>query len=869
LTTAAFFVVLPPEPYKINTIPSSYCHMLFLNKVLFMTIVMVLVWLVPSNSTGQTATVWGTVTDQKSKAVDLVHVTVIGSSGGVTTDRNGRFEIRIPSDTVVRLGFSFIGFDQQEFLLRLNPNERRQLDVTLIEGATMLPSLEVRDEKLRSTSLTRLNPKQAMQIPSSGGGIEDLIKTLPGVSSNNELSSQYTVRGGNFDENLVYVNDIEIYRPFLVRSGQQEGLSFLNSALVSSILFSAGGFNAEYGDKLSSVLDITYKRPTETAGSVSASLLGAEMHVEGSQANRRFTYLVGARYKTTAYLLNALETQGSYRPDFSDIQSMISYGLHPKWELSLLGYYSRNKYNLIPESRQTDFGTIQEAYRLNIYFEGQEVDRYETGMGAITLSHKPDKNLELKLIASAFSTVESETYDVLGQYWIGRLETSPGDEQFGNVVQAQGVGSFLEHARNYFDAQVVNLEHKATLIGSNSVTKWGLKFQHQRIHDRVHEWEMIDSACYSLPIVPWEPDNPTPGRPDFQLNQSVRADNRININSYSAFVQQAWNFFNRKGEEFVLTAGVRANYWDYGKEFKLSPRASVAYKPNWERKMVFRLAGGVYNQPPFYRELRLFDGSLYPDSRSQQSFHLVGGTDLNFTAWNRPFVFTGEAYYKFLNNLIPYEVDNVRIRYYADQEARGYAAGLDFKVNGEFVKGVESWMSMSLMKTEEDIRDDFTDIWVDAEGKRVYTRQLAADTIRLFPGMIPRPSDQRFNFSIFFQDYIPGYPTFRVHLKLLFGTSLPFGPPNAQRSGQTLRMPPYRRVDIGFSKQLVGEHSVLRPNSPFRYIRNSWISLEVFNLLQISNTISYIWVKDIENRQYAVPNYLTPRQVNLKLVVEF
>jgi len=360
--------------------------MLFLNKVLFMTIVMVLVWLVPSNSSGQTATVWGTVTDQKSKAVDLAHVTVIGSPGGVTTDRNGRFEIRIPSDTVVRLGFSFIGFDQQEFLLRLKPNERRQLDVTLIEGATMLPSLEVRDEKLRSTSLTRLNPKQAMQIPSSGGGIEDLIKTLPGVSSNNELSSQYTVRGGNFDENLVYVNDIEIYRPFLVRSGQQEGLSFLNSALVSSILFSAGGFNAEYGDKLSSVLDITYKRPTETAGSVSASLLGAEMHVEGSQANRRFTYLVGARYKTTAYLLNALETQGSYRPDFSDIQSMISYGLHPKWELSLLGYYSRNKYNLIPESRQTDFGTIQEAYRLNIYFEGQEVDRYETGMGANIIS---------------------------------------------------------------------------------------------------------------------------------------------------------------------------------------------------------------------------------------------------------------------------------------------------------------------------------------------------------------------------------------------------------------------------------------------------------------------------------------------------
>jgi len=843
--------------------------MLLLKRFFVLTLVATVFGLFPVRGVGQTATVWGTVTDQRSRAVELAHVALLGAQGGVTTDRSGRFEIKVPAEIPVRLAVSFVGFEQQEFLLRLKPDERRQLNVILVESATMLPSLEVRDEKLRSTSLTRLNPRQAMQIPSSGGGIEDLIKTLPGVSSNNELSSQYTVRGGNFDENLVYVNDIEIYRPFLVRSGQQEGLSFLNSALVSSILFSAGGFNAEYGDKLSSVLDITYKRPTETAGSVTASLLGAEMHVEGAQSNRRLTYLLGARYKTTAYLLNALETQGSYRPNFSDIQTMITYGLHPKWELSMLGYYSRNRYTLIPESRQTDFGTIQEAYRLNIFFEGQEVDSYETGMGAFTLSHKPNKNLDLKLIASAFSTVETETYDVLGQYWIGRLETSPGSEQFGNVVQAQGVGGFLEHARNYFDARVFNIEHKGTLIGRGSVTKWGLKFQHQNIHDRVHEWEMIDSAGYSLPLKPWIPGNPSPERPDFELSQSVKADNKINIGTYSAYAQQAWNIFNKMGDEFVVTAGIRANYWDYGKEFKISPRASIAYKPLWEREMSFRLAGGVYNQPPFYRELRLFDGSLYPEGRSQQSVHLVAGTDLNFMAWNRPFVFTGELYYKFLNKLVPYEVDNVRIRYYADQQAKGYATGLDLKVNGEFVRGVESWMSLSLMKTEEDIKDDFTDIWVDEEGNRVFINNEAADTLRLFPGMIPRPSDQLLNFSIFFQDYFPGYPTFRVHLKLLFGTSLPFGPPNAQRSAQTLRMPSYRRVDIGFSKQLVGEHSVLRPNSLLRHIKNSWISLEVFNLLQINNTISYIWVKDIENRQYAVPNYLTPRQINLKLVVEF
>jgi len=825
--------------------------------------------MIPFVSWAQSAKVSGTVRDERNQVVELAHVSIMGSNSGVTTDSDGRYEILIPADSTLNLAFSFIGYKPYQKQLKLTAGENLRLDVILQMTATMLPGMEVRDEKIRSSSLTRLDPKLALLLPGVSGGIEDLLKTLPGVSSNNELSSQYTVRGGNFDENLVYVNDIEIYRPFLIRSGQQEGLSFLNSSLVSSIQFSAGGFNAEYGDKLSSVLDITYKRPSESAGSISMSLLGADIHVEGVTANSKLTYLLGARYKTTAYLLNALETKGAYRPDFTDIQSLITYRINSKWEVSGLGYFSRNKYKLIPESRQTDFGTIQEAYRLNIYFEGQEVDQYRTGMGAITISHKASKNLEMKLIASAFTTVESETYDILGQYWIGRIETTPGSDQYGNVVQAQGVGSFLEHARNYFNAQVFNIEHKGTFLNNRKVLKWGVRFQHQSVEDQMHAWEMIDSAGFSLPALPNFPGQPVTTRPDFELSQSVKAKNNTGINSLNGYLQQSWNFYNPKGEEFVLTAGLRGNCWGYGKEFLISPRASIAYKPEWKKRIVIRLAAGVYNQSPFYRELRLFDGSLNPETRSQQSYQVVAGSDLSFEAWNRPFVFTSELYFKLLDKLIPYEVDNVRIRYYADQEANGYAAGIDLKVNGEFVKGIESWASLSLMQTEENIKGDYYDIYLDKEGKQVYSRQLIADTMRIFPGMIPRPSDQRLNFSLFFQDYIPGYPTFRVHLKLLFGTSLPFGPPNAQRSQQTLRMPSYRRVDIGFSKQLIGEQSIFKPSSPLRHIKNLWLSLEVFNLLQINNTISYIWVKDIENRQYAVPNYLTPRQLNLKLVVEF
>ncbi|MBG0781577.1 MAG: TonB-dependent receptor [Bacteroidales bacterium] len=812
----------------------------------------------------------GKVTDEKGNGIELANVAVKGLPGGTTTNNRGYYKLMVPADTTFELVFSFIGYQTHTKTLRPEAGKNIMLDILLRSVSTNLPAAEVIDQRINTSTLIRLDPRQAALLPTIGSGIEDLIKTLPGVSSNNELSSQYTVRGGNFDENLVYVNGIEIYRPFLIRSGQQEGLSFLNSRLVSSIAFSAGGFAAEYGDKLSSVLDITYKKPEETAASLSLSLLGAEMHVEGNK--NKFTYLLGARYKTTSYILNALETKGAYRPDFTDIQSFVTYTFNPKWELNALAYYSRNKYQLIPESRQTDFGTFQEAYRLNIYFDGQEVDNYSTGMGALSLIHRPHKDLDLRLTASAYSTVETETYDIRGQYWIGRLETSLGSGQFGNVIQAQGVGTFIDHARNYFDAIVLNIDHQGTWVKNRKVLKWGARFQLQDIDDRMSEWELVDSAGFTLPRPVDQIGSPQPARPDLLLNQVARAHNQLQWKNANAFVQHSWTFLDREEAEYTLTAGLRANYWDYANELLLSPRASLSYKPNWQKRMIFRLATGIYNQSPFYREIRMFDGSLYADARSQKSFQVVLGSDLHFMAWNRPFVFTSEVYYKYLSHIIPYEVDNVRIRYYADQSATGYAAGLDLKVNGEFVKGIESWASLSLMKTAEDVKGDSYQYFVNTEGKRITPiseNQTIADTVTVFPGMIPRPSDQRLQFSVFFQDYIPNYPTFRVHLRLIYGTKLPFGPPNSERYQQTRRMPDYRRVDIGFSKQLVGEHTQFKEKSVFRHIKNMWLSLEVFNLLQVNNTVSYIWIKDVNNQQYAVPNYLTSRQINLKLVAEF
>jgi len=814
----------------------------------------------------------GKITDEKNRPVELVNISIFGMPGGTVSDKKGLYEIEVPANTDITLVFSFIGYEKQEFPINLKTYETLTLNPVMVESAEMLPDIVIQDERIRNTNLQRIDPKGVSVIPTVTGSIESLIKTMPGVSSRNELSSQYSVRGGNFDENLVYVNDIEIYRPLLVRSGQQEGQSFLNPDLTSAILFSAGGFDAKYGDKMSSVLDIKYKRPTEFAGSVTASLLGISAHLEGATKNQKFSYLLGVRQKSNQYVLNALETEGSYKPSFFDIQTLLRYDITEKLEISVLANYANNKYKLIPETRETSFGTIQEAKKLTIYFDGQEVDQYKTYMGALKLSYKPVKKSQLNFIASAFKSDESETFDIQGQYWIGNLGTNFGSSNFGEVTETQGVGTYLNHARNFLKATVYSLEHKGSLEGTKNFLTWGAKYQHEIIDDRLREWEMIDSAGYSLPRPSDQIGELNPEIYPFELDFAVNSKVNISSNRYTGFVQNTWNLGDDR-RDFAITAGIRANYWDFNEQFLLSPRGTISYRPDWKNDVLFRFSSGYYYQPPFYRELRDFYGNINFDIKAQKSVHFVAGSDWNLKIWNRPFKFVTEVYYKFLDDLIPYEVDNVRIRYYADQRAKGYATGIDMKINGEFVKGIESWASLGFMKTEEDIYDDFYYQYYNEAGEKIGTGQVenpeAAENVYVEPGYIPRPTDQRFTFSMFFQDYLPMNPSYKMHLAFYYGSSLPFGPPKSERYQQTLRMPPYRRVDIGFSKQIISENSRFEDKNPLHYLKSLWLSLEVFNLLQVNNTISYIWVTDVSGTQYAVPNYLTPRQLNIKLIAQF
>ncbi|MBE6335490.1 MAG: TonB-dependent receptor [Lentimicrobiaceae bacterium] len=816
------------------------------------------------------ASIYGKVVDNNNNVIELVNIAVMGTSYGTSSNARGQYELHLPSDTTLEVVFSFVGYQQEKRDITLRKGEERKLDVVMQSISTTLPDAIVSDRQIKSASITRLDARKIDMVPSSGaGGVEDLVKTLPGVSSTNELSSQYNVRGGNFDENLIYINGIEVYKPFLVGSGQQEGMSIINPKLVSNIDFSAGGFSAEYGDKLSSALDITYKKPLIPAASLTLSFLGVEAHTEGSALHHRLSYLIGARYKNNKYILGNMETKGSYQPNFTDVQGVMSYNINTKLEISAFGYYSRNSYKMIPETRQTDFGNIQAAHRLTIYFDGKEASNYNVGLGAITLNYSPHEDLNLKLIASTYSAVEAENYDIMGQYWIGQLETNPGSEQSGDVISNQGIGTFIEHARNDFYSQVFNIDHKGAYKKDFYTIKWGARYQHQYFDDVIKEWELIDSAGFSLPHPHDSIGSPNPPVYPFEINNLSKGNNILRINNLDGFIHNEWTFNSANADVMTFSLGLRANYWGYNKKVNISPRAGFAFRPGWNNDMLFRISGGVYVQPPFYRELRMFDGSLISpeEASTQKSYQLVFTHEYNFRAWDRPFVLTTELYYKYLKDIIPYEVDNIRIRYYADQKAQGYATGLDLRLNGEFVKGIESWASLSIMKSEENIRYYISPNGTILSQTDVNNGEIfVSDT--LIKG-IPRPSDQRLNFSLFFQDYVPFIPSFKVNLKLVFGTGMPFGAPHSERYQQTRRMSAYRRIDIGFSKQLISDKTSFDKNNPLRFIRNSWISLEIFNLLGINNVSSYMWVTDIYNIQYAVPNYLTPRQINLKLVAEF
>ena len=832
--------------------------------------------LVSAGSTAQTTgTIYGYVNDKNNTALEIVNVSVFDYPGGTITDEYGYYELNVPAEKRIRIVFSIVGYQSQTVNINLKEQERKEINIILEESLTELPTVQVTTDKEGYDGMVRINPKISNYVPTTGGNIEQLVKLMGlGVATSSELSSTYSVRGGNYDENLVYVNGIEVYRPFLIRSGQQEGLSFLNSDLAESVFFSSGGFNASYGDKTASVLDVKYKRPTEFSSGFFASLLGGSTHIEGSSKNNKFTYLTGVRYKSNQYLLGSMETKGEYRPVFADIQTFLTYKLSNKTELSLLSYYSHNEFNLVPKTRETSYGTINEAYRLTIFFTGEEIDKFTMFQNALSLSWKPNNKTILNFTVNNYVSDEQETFDILAQYWLGRLETDFGKPDFGDVSENRGIGAFLNHARNFLNVNVVNAEHRGKFIENKFTLEWGLKTQYEIINDNISEWTCKDSSGFSLPYtqdsIGYQNPQEQPYR-ELEIYETIRSNIDLTSIRHSAFAMGTWNFNIARSSAYI-NAGIRSQYWDLNNEIIVSPRASFGLRPHKQENLLLRFATGYYYQPPFYRELRNPDGTIITDIKAQKSIHFVAGADLDLEIWRRPFKFTGELYYKHLDNLIPYVVDNVRIRYLPELKSKGYATGIDLKLNGEFVPGIESWANISIMQTKEDIIDDFYYIYYNSDNEKIipgYTfNNTPVDSTMIEPGYIARPTDQRVNFTLFFQDYFPNNPTFRMHLGLYFGTGFPFGPPNTEKYKHALRMSSYRRVDVGFSKVLISEASDIRKGL-LKHCKNAWVSLEVLNLLQISNTASYIWVYDVTGRSYAVPNYLTPRQINVKLMVQF
>jgi hypothetical protein len=835
-----------------------------------------------SMAKSQTATLKGRITGENNTPLPDVQIYIESDKNkGTTTNQQGKYELIVPSNQKLTIVFSHASYSAQTLSIKLIDTEVKTFDL-------MMASIELDTATIIEKRIITIDPLPKInigQLPTSTG-VEGAIKLFGlGVTSNNEMSSTYNVRGGNFDENLIYVNDVEIYRPMLVRSGQQEGLSFINPDLVENIFFSSGGFETKYGDKLSSVLDIRYREPDSTAGTVSASLLGTSLHFEGQSKNKRFNYLSGFRYRTNSYVLNGLNTQGDYKPFFADGQILLRYYVTDEWKISLLTHFSRNKYHFIPESRETDFGSINEALRLTVYFDGQEINSFNTSLAALTSEWTPNKKTTYKWISSFFNSNEDESYDVMGQFRLEELERDMGSDNFGEVAFLRGVGTYLNHARNRLDVWVYNsrflAEHQ---INENNKITWGLKYQGEIIRDTVSEWQMIDSAGYSIPQFPDD---------EIILNEPIKSSAELFTHRTEAFIQHDFKIRKEnlisyhdsilpQWKELNFSYGIRGNYWTLNHQTVISPRLRITYFPGWlryknnkieRRNIILRFAAGMYNQPPFYRELRDLTGNHNYDLKAQQSIHFILGGDVYFKMWDRIFMFTTEAYYKHLTNIVPYEIDNVRLRYYATNNAKGYATGLDMRINGEFIKGIQSWATLSFLKTAEDIDGDFYEEKYNSEGEIIVpgitVNNTVTDSATFYPGYIPRPADQRFNFTIFFQDEMPKWPEYKVHLSFILGSGLPFGPPGYDRYKDILRMPPYRRVDIGFSRQFLTHREKLRENSKLKNLSDLWISLEVFNLLGIDNTISYLWIEDSQGLQYAVPNYLTSRRINLKVMVKF
>ncbi len=810
------------------------------------------------------AKVFGIIQNEKGQPLDFVTITIPGSSKGASSTHTGFYQIEINSEKPLSLQFSLVGYEKESRMLLLHDGQSYELNVVLKEKTLLARQTEIRDKQKREEGMQSIDAKILGSIPNPSGNIGSAIKLLPGVASNNELSDQYSVRGGNYDENLVYVNDFEIYRPQLIRNGQQEGLSFPNPDLISQLQFSAGGFQAKYGDKMSSVLDIQYRKPKAFAGTVSAGILGQSIALEGGTRNHRFTYLFGFRNKTNQLLLGSQETKGEYQPHFSDGQFFTTYALSDKFQFKAIGNYSNTQYKFQPNIRETSFGLINKLLRLTVYYDGQEIDRFQSGMAGLAGVYTKNDRFKMKWMTSVFQTHESETFDIIGEYYIGEVETDITKPTFNKIKKSLGVGTSQDYARNYLNATVANATWKGSYEQKPYIIQWGITAQRELVNDELKEWHRTDSAGYSL----------TYDTSKVNVASYLKAQNTLNSGRINSFIQNTFLFTDTS--LFKLIAGVRFGYWNLNKEWMISPRLQASYHPDWKRDWLFRLSTGVYNQSPFYRELRDLGGVVHRDVQSQKSYHLVAAGDYNFKIWKRPFKFTTEAYFKYMTDLIPYELDNVRIRYWGRNDAVGYATGIDLRLNGEFVPDAESWMSVSVMQTKENILDDFIKVGINKDGQMispavssdVQDKKAVRDTI-LHPGFIPRPTDQRVNVGLYFSDYVPKRPNLKVHLNLLYGTGMTFGPPDYQRYKDTLRIPSYRRVDIGFSALLLDGKKAKYKHKAARHVNSIWASLEVFNLLGVENKVSYSWVKDLYDTTYAVPNNLTGRRPNLRLTCKF
>lgn len=768
----------------------------------------------------QSFTLQGRIVDESGSPVEFASVSCLKQGKMTMTSLKGEYSLQLHSADSVEVRFSMVGYKTKIRVLR-RPRGKQTLQVVLYSNDNELGEVTVTGTRIQSGQTQELKKEHLKNLPSvSGNAVEELIQSQAGVSTHSELSSQYNVRGGSFDENSVYINNVEVYRPFLVRSGQQEGISVINPDMVEKIEFSTGGYEARYGDKMSSALNITYKRPKPFEASVSASLLGASAYVGVS--NKKVSWSNGLRYKTTRNLLGSLDTKGEYKPTFIDYQTYFTYTPNERWDINFLGNISNNHYNFSPEDRETNFGTMENVKSFRVYFDGQEKDVFRTFFGSLGITRHFGKNTSLSLIASAFKTREQEKYDIQGQYWLTQTETS----------ENLGVGTYFQHARNYLNAHVESLKLLLKTKQKRHDIEGALTFKKEHISENSVEYEMRDSSNYSIPHT---------GK-DLYMIYSMRAKNVLDANRIEAYIQDTYRFGGGEGQShYTLNYGVRFAHWSYTKETILSPRVSLGIIPAFNENVTMRFAAGLYYQAPFFKEIRdttTVNGITYAKlnnkAKSQRSIHFIAGYDYRFKLNNRQFKFTAEAYYKLLGNLVPYSVNNVKVVYYGDNESSGHAAGIDFKIYGEFVPGTDSWLSLSLMSTK----------------------------MKLNGVSIPLPTDQRYALNLFFTDYFPGTDRWKMSLKLAFADGLPFAAPHRELESNSFRAPAYKRADIGLSYRLINNADNHNKKNP---LRNLWLGVECLNLFGINNVNSYYWITDVTGQQYAVPNYLTGRQLNFRI----